>query len=158
VIITRAMAKNRRANHTHKQRTNGHESALIAHLQGEIAYLRAELAKRAEELARERERGDVLHREALARIDALASGSGSGRPPDELHGTLPMEPANSDSDRGGVAVEMVAAEPIHRAWDELTDVLIAELGMEPQAAWIAAAQELGIAHGGRITRVTRPIP
>jgi hypothetical protein len=152
------MAKTRRANKPKTQITDGHESALIAHLQGEIAYLRAELAKRADELARERERGDVLHREALARIDALASGTIADRPPDELPVAMPMEPADAESDQVDVATEPVASGPIHHEWDELTEMFIAELGMEPQAAWTAAAQELGIAHGRRVMSITRPIP
>ena len=152
------MAKTRRANKSQTQITDGHESALITHLQGEIAYLRAELAKRAEELARERERGDVLHREALARIDALASGPAADRPPDELPMAMPMQPADSTPDQVDGAAESVATEPIHREWDELTELFIAELGMEPQAAWTAAAQELGIANGRRVLSNNRPNP
>ncbi len=49
------------------------DSALVEHLQGEITYLRAELAKRSQELATERERADVLQREALGRIEALSA-------------------------------------------------------------------------------------
>ncbi len=49
------------------------DSALVQHLQGEIAYLRAELAKRSLELATERERADILQREALGRIEALSA-------------------------------------------------------------------------------------
>jgi hypothetical protein len=48
---------------------------LISHMQEEIAYLRGELAKRSQELATERERADVLTREALGRIEALTAGS-----------------------------------------------------------------------------------
>ena len=47
---------------------------LIDHMQDEIAYLRTELAKRSHELATERERSDVLQREALGRIEALTAG------------------------------------------------------------------------------------
>ena len=49
-------------------------TALVAHLEAEVAYLRAELAERSRELAAERERADVLMREALARIPALGTG------------------------------------------------------------------------------------
>ncbi len=48
--------------------------ALIESQQAEIAYLREHLAERSRELAAERERFDVLHREALARIPALGAG------------------------------------------------------------------------------------
>jgi hypothetical protein len=47
---------------------------LIEHMQDEIAYLRIELAQRSHELATERERSDVLQREALGRIEALTTG------------------------------------------------------------------------------------
>jgi hypothetical protein len=43
-------------------------------MQEEIAYLRTELAKRSHELATERERSDILQREALGRIEALTGG------------------------------------------------------------------------------------
>ncbi|MDP9355679.1 MAG: hypothetical protein M3R02_10450 [Chloroflexota bacterium] len=48
--------------------------ALLESQRQEIAYLREQLAERSRELAAERERFDVLHREALARIPALAAG------------------------------------------------------------------------------------
>jgi len=47
---------------------------MIEHMQEEIAYLRTELAQRSHELATERERSDVLQREALGRIEALTTG------------------------------------------------------------------------------------
>jgi hypothetical protein len=46
---------------------------LVEHMQQEIEYLRTELAKRSRELATERERSDVLQREALGRIEALTA-------------------------------------------------------------------------------------
>jgi len=49
----------------------------ISHLAAENDYLRAELAARSRELADERERSDVLHREAFARIEALTAGPSS---------------------------------------------------------------------------------
>lgn len=53
----------------------------LRHLEDEVAYLRAELAKRSHELATERERADVLQREALGRIEAIeASHSGPDAP------------------------------------------------------------------------------
>ncbi len=47
---------------------------LVETLREEVAYLREQLAERSRELAAERERFDVLHREALARIPALGAG------------------------------------------------------------------------------------
>jgi hypothetical protein len=47
---------------------------LIEHMQEEIMYLRTELAQRSHELATERERSDILQREALGRIEALTAG------------------------------------------------------------------------------------
>jgi hypothetical protein len=47
---------------------------LIEHMREEIVYLRTELAQRSHELATERERSDVLQREALGRIEALTAG------------------------------------------------------------------------------------
>ncbi len=47
---------------------------LVETLREEVAYLRDQLDQRSRELASERERFDVLHREALARIPALSAG------------------------------------------------------------------------------------
>ncbi len=56
-------------------------NALLDHLRDEVNFLRGQLAdtqaaldQRSRELAAERERFDVLHREALARIPALRAG------------------------------------------------------------------------------------
>ncbi len=59
------------------------DSALVQHLQGEIAYLRAELATRSLELATERERADILQREALGRIEEALSASVSDHTDDQ---------------------------------------------------------------------------
>ncbi len=48
--------------------------ALVSSQREEIAFLRSQLDKRSQELADERERSDVLHREAFARIEALTAG------------------------------------------------------------------------------------
>ena len=48
--------------------------AHVTDLRDEVVYLRAQLAQRSRELAAERERFDVLHREALGRIPALGAG------------------------------------------------------------------------------------
>ncbi len=50
------------------------DSALVDQLRTENEYLRAELSARSRELAAERERADVLMREALGRIEALSAG------------------------------------------------------------------------------------
>jgi len=56
--------------------------ALVETLREEVLYLREQLAERSRELAAERERFDVLHREALARIPALGAGHDApGAPP-----------------------------------------------------------------------------
>jgi len=68
---------------------------LIEHMQQEIAYLRTELAKRSHELATERERSDVLQREALGRIEALTAG-------DTLPQTVPEPPESPRSGDPGV--------------------------------------------------------
>jgi hypothetical protein len=49
--------------------------ALAEHLQGEIEYLREQLATTLRQLGAERERADVLQREALGRIEALSASS-----------------------------------------------------------------------------------
>jgi excisionase family DNA binding protein len=59
------------------------DSALVQHLQGEIVYLRGELAKRSMELATERERSDILQREALGRIEEALSASVSDHTDDQ---------------------------------------------------------------------------
>ena len=56
--------------------------ALRAHvddLRADVAYLRDQLDQRSRELAAERERADILHREALARIPALLAGDVAGQ-------------------------------------------------------------------------------
>jgi hypothetical protein len=62
---------------------------LIEHMEEEIMYLRTELAQRSHELATERERSDVLQREALGRIEALTAGETVPEPPrsTETNGT-----------------------------------------------------------------------
>jgi len=67
---------------------------LIEHMQQEIAYLRTELAKRSHELATERERSDVLQREALGRIEALSAG-------EPVSQTAPEPPGSPESNETG---------------------------------------------------------
>ena len=50
------------------------DDRLTTVLQDEVAFLRDQLDQRSRELAAERERFDVLHREALGRIPALGAG------------------------------------------------------------------------------------
>lgn len=47
--------------------------ALAEHLRSEVGYLREQLATTIRQLAAERERADVLQREALGRIEALSA-------------------------------------------------------------------------------------
>jgi hypothetical protein len=64
----------------------------IASLKGEIDYLRSELSKAIDQAAAERERADVLHREALQRIEALTAGPSPTDPyvsPSEAPGREP---------------------------------------------------------------------
>ncbi len=70
----------------------------IDQLKAENSYLREQLTERSRELAAERERFDVLHREALARIPAL--GSGQDAPsvaPAPRHEAQPAETAPTPS-------------------------------------------------------------
>jgi Tfp pilus assembly protein FimV len=63
---------------TRQDATPAEAEGLRAHvddLRDEVAFLREQLAQRSRELAAERERFDVLHREALGRIPALGAGS-----------------------------------------------------------------------------------
>ena len=60
---------------------------LLDHLRGEITYLRGQLADRSRELAAERERSDVIQREAIAlnrdlleQMQALGAGDAATRP------------------------------------------------------------------------------
>ncbi len=72
--------------------------ALLEGQRQEITYLREQLAERSRELAAERERFDVLHREALARIPALGAGQDApvaAREPQ--HEAQPVEPAADTS-------------------------------------------------------------
>lgn len=56
------------------QTVNQTDQAMIDHLEGEIEYLRDQLATTIRQAAAERERADVLQREALQRIEALSAG------------------------------------------------------------------------------------
>jgi excisionase family DNA binding protein len=71
------------------------DSALVQHLQGEVDYLREQLAKRSLELATERERADILQREALGRIESL-SASVSVEPDDQEQSAERNAPVDSD--------------------------------------------------------------
>ncbi len=72
--------------------------ALLESQRQEIAYLRNQLAERSRELAAERERFDVLHREALARIPALGAGQETPQAsPAPRHAAADVEPADDPS-------------------------------------------------------------
>ncbi|MDP9356860.1 MAG: helix-turn-helix domain-containing protein [Chloroflexota bacterium] len=71
---------------------------LVETLREEVAYLREQLAERSRELAAERERFDVLHREALARIPALGAGQDAPQAsPEPRHTAEGVEPAGDAS-------------------------------------------------------------
>jgi len=70
--------------------------AMVAHLRDEVAYLREQLGERSRELAAERERFDVLHREALARIPALGAGQ-------DASDAAPAAPGGADTVKPGSA-------------------------------------------------------
>ncbi len=70
--------------------------ALLESQRQEITYLREQLAERSRELAAERERFDVLHREALARIPALGAGQDAPVAAREPHHAT--EPADTTPD------------------------------------------------------------
>ncbi len=70
--------------------------ALLEGQRQEIAYLREQLDQRSRELAAERERFDVLHREALARIPAL--GAGQDAPVAAREPQREAEPAEASHD------------------------------------------------------------
>ncbi len=70
--------------------------ALLESQRQEIAYLRDQLDQRSRELAAERERFDVLHREALARIPAL--GAGQDAPVAAREPQREAEPAEASHD------------------------------------------------------------
>jgi hypothetical protein len=73
---------------------------LIEHMQEEIGYLRTELAKRSQELATERERSDVLQREALGRIEALTAG---GTTPPSTPSEAPGSPKSDGQPAQGLS-------------------------------------------------------
>jgi len=50
----------------------------VEDLRADVAYLQNQLDQRSRELAAERERSDILHREALSRIGALGPGGDAG--------------------------------------------------------------------------------
>jgi hypothetical protein len=63
----------------------GEVAALRGHvedLRADVAYLQNQLDQRSRELASERERSDILHREALSRIGALGPGETPESPPE----------------------------------------------------------------------------
>ncbi len=81
---------------------------LIDQLKAENMYLRDQLEQRSRELATERERFDVLHREALARIPTLGAGqSASVASPEPAGATEPRHPAPDPS---------ASPRPAHAPW------------------------------------------
>ncbi|MDQ3513456.1 MAG: hypothetical protein M3462_07290 [Chloroflexota bacterium] len=80
----------------------------VADLRGEVASLRAQLAQRSWELADERERSDILPREALGRIGAPGPG--------EPTGDDPPQPAAPAAPEGQHATIRAGTSQAARAW------------------------------------------
>jgi hypothetical protein len=82
--------------------------ALIAGQREEIAFLRAQLDHSRRELAAERERFDVIHRTALARLEALTAGNTSQEAP------VAAPAAPGTAERPDLTVD--TAQPARRSW------------------------------------------
>ena len=63
----------------------------VEDLRADVAYLQNQLDQRSRELAAERERSDILHREALSRIGALGPGGDAGDIGPQTGGTAAPE-------------------------------------------------------------------
>jgi hypothetical protein len=117
----------------------------------QIEYLQAELAKRSAELATERERSDVLQQLALSRIPAVTAGVVQEPPSDAPQAPgAPIEPPMANDlfmANGAVQTPSEFSDELTAEWADLTEQLIAELAMDPRAAMLAAAAELGIPYG-----------
>ena len=87
------------------------ESALIEQLRSENDYLRAELSARSRELAAERERADVLMREALGRIEVLTAG-----PVADAGENAPRSTQDAPGDEGAGDMADDAPAPWWRRW------------------------------------------
>jgi len=137
---------------------NGTGSDLVAYMTDEIRYLREQLARRDDHIdqisrdqAAERERFDIIHREALNRIEALTAGPVADAPAPSPGGPgrdeSPMTPDDLLEAFSDVQAAPTVPPALSQEWADLTDQLIAELGMDPEAALMAAADELGIEYG-----------
>ena len=93
----------RRTARTRQDAPPAETEAIRAHvddLRADVAYLRDQLDQRSRELAAERERADILHREALARIPVLPAGDVAGQDaptPTPTLGSPTMFPAREPS-------------------------------------------------------------
>ena len=123
----------------------------ISRLDDEVSYLRAQLDQQNRERAAERERFDIIHREALNRIEALTAGPVADAPAPSPGGPgrdeSPMTPDDLINIVAAVQAASTVPPALSQEWAALTDQLIAELGMDPEAALMAAADELGIEYG-----------
>jgi hypothetical protein len=84
---------------------------LVEQLRSENAYLRVELSARSRELAAERERADVLMREALGRIEALTAG-----PVTDVDEDVPQRAQDGPHEAIIADVDPKAAAPWWRRW------------------------------------------
>ena len=84
----------------------------VADLRGEVDYLRDQLAQRSRELAAERERSDILHREALSRIGAIGPGGDAGDDP-------PPTGATAAPEGQGATIRSARGQPPGTWWQRL---------------------------------------
>lgn len=103
------------------------QDALLEELRSEVAFLRDQLSGTLQQLTAERQRADVLQREALVRIEALTSGGAYQEPREPIfrssaerhNGQTGTEPEASSSDED----EVFAADT---PWQERSSHLEAE--------------------------------
>lgn len=112
--------------------------ALIVQLQSEVAYLRSELTAAREQAAKERERADVLQREALQRLEVLTAGPVAQHDADTTGHDAPGSSVRADSRDHGVS-EGEEIGPRHtsawgRLWRILRGGMIGGNGNGPPAA------------------------
>src|SRR5215218_4791466 len=101
------------AGRTPPDAVSGPVRELIDHLKSENEYLRDQLDHSRRDLAAERERFDVIHREALSRIEALTAGQDApGTAPNnrgEAIGPNPMPDASPENARPGATGDATGA-------------------------------------------------
>ena len=104
---------------------------LIDQLKEETSDLRDQLDQRSRELAAERERFDVLHREALARIPAHSAGQDA--PPAARAVYHVPEPTGVDAGSLGAVVAIVGAVAVSTVAEQRARALLVQHGIDPHA-------------------------